>query len=702
MMSRLTTIFLFTFLSNLICSAQNPLVKQWDFSYGGYDSEFLYQLLPTPDGGFVAAGLSLSDASYEKSDDNWDQSTFPTYDTWLIKCDENGVKQWDVTLGGTDDDFFYTIINTADTGYLMLATTRSPQSGNISQGPIGTFDIWAVKLDQSGNVQWDKRYGGSSQTGGSSVVQLSDGGYLIGGYTDSPISGDVSEVGYGTFDFWILRIDAAGNKVWDKKYGGDDIETISKIFQTADGGFLLAGSSGSNASGLKSQDNYVNGMYDMWFVRIDSGGNLMWDKILGSLEDDTRIDMVQNPNGGFFIATINYAGVGGDKTEPSYGVDDFWVMKTDSIMNVIWDHDIGGWDNEDDFGNIFLTAEGNYMISGTTYSPPNAWKSATNDGPENTWIVLIDSGGNKIWDKTLLTGYTHSEAGFSVQLKDGCYLFANDGDSFTEGEKTDDSWSFDYWCIKFCDTTALPQNTGAPLFICSDATICQKFCISFYDSSTNNPLSWQWLFPGGDPASSTAQNPGPVCYNTPGVYDVTLITSNADGTDTLTLPGYITVYATPPFPTITQNGYVLTSSTATTYQWQFNSVDIPAATNQSYAAQQTGYYTVMISNAQGCISSTTVYLVITGIEDINNDTNFKVYPNPSTGIVTVFFSDPVDHQVTITVLNSLGKIVYEGHEQDFNSSVKREVDLSSMPDGAYTFILKSSRHYLSSRVIINR
>src|SRR5689334_15360938 len=207
-------------------AAQNPLLKQWDYSYGGFDGDFLYTIIPAPDGGFLAAGISQSNAMFDKSEDDWDPSPFPTYDCWLIKCDENGVKQWDRTLGGTDDDFFFNVIVTSDSGYLLLSSTRSPVSGNISQNPVGTFAMWLVKLNSSGQIEWDHRYGGSGGNGPGDAVQLADGGYLIGGYTDSPADGDVSEDGFGGYDYWVLRIDGAGNKIWDRRFGGDVDESI--------------------------------------------------------------------------------------------------------------------------------------------------------------------------------------------------------------------------------------------------------------------------------------------------------------------------------------------------------------------------------------------------------------------------------------------------------------------------------------------
>jgi PKD repeat protein len=703
-MTRFYTLLFLIGYSWISVAQTNSLVKQWDYSYGGYEGDFLGQLLPTPDGGFIAAGMSLSNAMFEKSDDNWDSAPFPSYDCWIIKCDSNGIKQWDRTLGGSSDDFFYRIINTADSGYLMLANSRSPASGDIAEVPHGIFDVWAVKLNSAGVTEWEKRYGGTSVNGGTSAVPLAGGGFMIGGYTDSPISGDVSEDSYGSYDFWVLRIDNVGNIIWDKRYGGNDIETISRIFRTEDGGFLLAGSSGSGISGLKTQDNYVNGQYDMWFVKIDSSGNFIWDKIIGSLDNDTRMDIVQTSDQHYFIASSTGAGIGGDKTEPSYGISgvtDFWVMRTDTALNILWDHGVGGSGHEDDFGNVFETDEGNYMLAGTSYSDTNMWKSQQNNGPENTWIVLIDTNGNKVWDKTVFTGYTHTEMGFGIQLSDGCYLFANDGDGMVADEKTDMSYSFDYWCIKFCDT-AMQQPNVSPSFAASATEICEKFCISFYDSSANAPTAWQWFFPGGTPAFSTLQDPGSICYNSPGIYDVTLVTTNANGNDTLTLPNYITVNATPPVPAIDQNGYLLASSIAFAYQWQLNNVDIPGATNQLYEIQQTGYYTVVTSNAQGCVSSATVYVVITGETQPASHRDLLLYPNPSYGIINLVLNNIYSDDVNLNIFNSMGRVIYNSSFKNAAASFNIQIDISSEPEGIYFIMAEVSGMTYCNYFLIDR
>ncbi|HYV91686.1 MAG TPA: T9SS type A sorting domain-containing protein [Chitinophagales bacterium] len=246
-----------------------------------------------------------------------------------------------------------------------------------------------------------------------------------------------------------------------------------------------------------------------------------------------------------------------------------------------------------------------------------------------------------------------------------------------------------------------PCPNQSVFFASSDTTICEKFCLDFFDQSINNPTSWLWLFPGASPATSTDQNPIQICYNLPGTYDVTLITSSATGSDTLTLTNYITVYATPAFPTITQNGYVLTSSFANAYQWQLNSADIPGATNQSYTVTQSGYYTVIISDENGCQNSFGTYVLIEGIDDSFSEENISVLPNPSNGDFEIQCS-PVSNlrQLKIDVVNTLGEKVFSSTEQIFSSTFLGGIHLTNVPDGIYFIRLKSESSSLQMKLLV--
>jgi len=241
------------------------------------------------------------------------------------------------------------------------------------------------------------------------------------------------------------------------------------------------------------------------------------------------------------------------------------------------------------------------------------------------------------------------------------------------------------------DTIEISDTLCAPLiaFAASNTGVCQKFCIDFFDSSLNNPTAWLWSFPGGTPSSSTDKNPMNICYNDSGTYDVTLITTSATGNDTLTLTDYIKVYATPPFPTITQNGYVLTSSPGAAYQWQLNSTDIPGATNQSYTVLQTGFYAVIVYDEHGCKNIASQYVQVVGINEINEGLNFSMLPNPNNGKFVIELSNFPDKYFSLSVMNALGQLIFSSEETNSSEKFMKDIDLGNTSSGIYFIEIKS-------------
>ncbi|HYV93744.1 MAG TPA: PKD domain-containing protein [Chitinophagales bacterium] len=251
--------------------------------------------------------------------------------------------------------------------------------------------------------------------------------------------------------------------------------------------------------------------------------------------------------------------------------------------------------------------------------------------------------------------------------------------------------------------TIIVNTIPSPNFAATDTSLCEKFCTNFFDQSNNIPTAWQWIFPGGDPASSSEQNPANICFNNPGVYNVTLITTNDLGNDTLTLINYIDVHSTPPFPEITQNGHVLTSSSAASYQWQLNTVDIPGATYQSYTVMQTGFYTVVISDSNGCKNSATQNVLISALEEVSNDAGIVISPNPSNGSFMVeWLNGQMADQLSIAVVNTIGKKVYYSDERITSENFKKSIDLNSVVEGLYFLEIKSGEEFYRKKVVITR
>jgi len=622
-MKKLLPFFLISIFK--ISNGQSPLVKQWDHRYGGPLNDFFQVLLQTDDGGFLLCGSSNSNTGGDKTDPN---NGPPDY--WVVKTDSLGLIQWDGDYGGLSNDWFTAAIKTLDGGYLLGGYSSSGVGGDKTQpswapGP----DYWVVKIDSSGMKQWDKAFGGTGDDELSCLLQTNDGGYLIGGTSKSGNNGDKTQAGWGSSDYWIIKTDASGNKLWDKTFGGSGADQLFSFYQTLDNGFILGGSSNSNISGIKTQPLW--GGYDFWLIKSDSAGNLQWDANIGGLADDYLKCVLQESGGGYVLGGISSSGTGGDKSSPNHDTTlntfDYWLVKTDAAANVQWERSYGAAGNEDECGNVVKLTDGGYLVTGTSYSQAGGDKSENNLGIEQIWTIKTDSSGNKQWDRTMLTVCIFDdEVGVGLQGTEGAFIFAGYTDADIGGDKSESSrGAYDYWIIKFLDTTWV--SNGAWL-ASSDTIFCGKQCIDFYDMSTNNPSSWQWFFPGGSPSSSVAQNPSGICYNSFGSFDVTLIACNGSACDTFFLPGFINELQNPPVPVVTISADTLYSTAAYAYQWYYNAAAIPGATGQYYVFQQSGNYFVITTDSNGCASASVA--VVTGMEELD-DQGIVIIPNPSDG-----------------------------------------------------------------------
>jgi len=238
-------------------------------------------------------------------------------------------------------------------------------------------------------------------------------------------------------------------------------------------------------------------------------------------------------------------------------------------------------------------------------------------------------------------------------------------------------------------------NMSAPAvsFSASDSSFCGKQCIDFTDLSTNNPTSWQWFFPGADSTSSNMQNPFGICYSSYGTFDVTLIACNAAGCDTMTVTALINEFQNPPVPVVTMNVDTLFSTPAYTYQWYFNSALIPGATDQYYVFQQMGTYFVIVTDSNGCASSSSSIMLTTGINVIDN-VSVSVYPNPSDGSIVL---SGAQLNSEIKIYDVAGRVVYA----DKVSSQEMYMQLK-VNDGIYFLQINDEKNIIRKKILISK
>ncbi|QHT68237.1 hypothetical protein GXP67_17105 [Rhodocytophaga rosea] len=176
--------------------------------------------------------------------------------------------------------------------------------------------------------EWDKRFGGSNEDRAKKIIPTADGGFLVGGHSYSSISGDKTAANKGAIDYWVVKISSDGTKQWDKSFGGDGFDDLTSLIQTSDGGFLLAGHSDSGVGGDKSQAS--KGDSDYWIVKTTSDGTKQWDKSFGGDGFDDLTSLIQTSDGGFLVGGHSYSGISGDKTAANKGADDYWIVKITS------------------------------------------------------------------------------------------------------------------------------------------------------------------------------------------------------------------------------------------------------------------------------------------------------------------------------------------------------------------------------------
>ncbi|MEO8088328.1 MAG: T9SS type A sorting domain-containing protein [Bacteroidota bacterium] len=650
----ITTLFLTTRFFVMNTSAQNPLVKMWDKTFGGMDDDEPAYFQQTTDGGFILGGYSYSDIGGDKSTAL--KNGPGVLDYWIIKIDSLGTKQWDKDFGGANGDQFTTLQQTTDGGYILGGWSASNISGDKTEASAGNYDYWIIKLDATGNILWDKDFGGASSDQLSVIKQTNDGGYILGGSSSSGISGNKSQAAQGALDYWIVKIDPHGNFQWDKTFGGTDSDKLNSIHQTSDGGYVLGGSSWSLIGGDKTEASW--GIDDYWVVKIDSTGNKQWDKDFGGIESDILYSLKQTPDSGYILGGRSGSPISGNKTEPLHGGYDFWLVKIDAAGNKLWEKDFGGIGNEDEFGNISLTDDGGYLVAGTSYSNISGDKTENNLGQEQTWFLKFDSQFNQQWDKTVFT-QCHDEIGMAIQTTGQCYAVVNtNGPSCsTGGYRTQSSWnnSRDFWIVKFCDSTYFPPAAAATAI----QHLCPGTCTSFINHSIN-AISWQWNFPGANPDTSSDENPMNICYAAPGNYDITLIAMNAHGSDTLSLANYIQVLPYPAAQGIVQIGDTLfANSGATSYQWYFNGTMVSSGTDYFYVAHSDGDYNLVATDANGCEVEAVIFSVLTSVQSANGNWQFaKINPNPVVDFLQIDGASlNKEKENVISIYNLLGEKV---------------------------------------------
>ena len=345
----------------------------WTRTYGGSNDDYAWSVEQTADGGYIVAG---STNSFGAGD----------FDCYLVKTNSQGDTLWTRTYGGSDDDRATSIQQTADGGYIVAGFT-------LSFG-AGSGDFYLVKTNSLGDTLWTRTYGGSSDDKGFSVQRTADGGYIVAGFTLS--------FGAGGYDFYLVKTNSQGDTLWTRTYGGSNQDEARSAQQIADGGYILAGFTWS----------FGVGGIDFYLVKTNSQGDTLWTRTYGGSDWDYAYSVQQTADGGYIVA-----GPTGSFGAGSY---DFYLVKTNPLGDTLWTRTYGGssWDWA---YSVQQTADGGYIVAGRTQSFGATWA--------DFYLVKTNSQGDTLWTRTY--GGSNSEEAYSVQqTADGGYIVAGWTSSF--------------------------------------------------------------------------------------------------------------------------------------------------------------------------------------------------------------------------------------------------------------------------------
>lgn len=417
----LLILFLFAALNSF---SQAPEIS-WQKTIGGNLNDLPKKIIQTSDNGFIIAGSSNSEISGYKT-----ENCYGYIDFWIVKLDSNGTFEWEKTIGGSLYDELISIIETNEGDFILAGSSSSNISNDKSEDSRGEIDYWIVKINASGLIIWDKTYGGTGVDKISTIQKTSDNGFIVGGYSNSNISGDKTENSKGSFDYWVIKINDNGQMMWQKTIGGSNNDELKSIIQLIDGSYILAGLSFSNISGDRTISN--SNFQDAWLVKLSNFGTIIWQENY-NVEDFSKL--ISTSDGNFILSGSNYLLSNALRTEQSYQFKSL-IFKINPNGDVIWNHSEQYNGGDCIATDVIEASDGYYYTSNST------------ELTDNAVISKLDFDGNLIWFKNFSTQsneYIYSLSNTTDQAI--ICLIKSNANNF--GDKTEDSFGLsDYWVVK--------------------------------------------------------------------------------------------------------------------------------------------------------------------------------------------------------------------------------------------------------------
>ena len=405
--------------------------------FGGSGEESVRDVLVLPKDGLLLAG-SVAGSS---TNGNRTAASYGGRDFWLMRLNAQGQPIWDAAYGGDDTDELRRVLPVRSGGFLLVGSSLSPTGGTRTAATLGGADAWVTFVDDQGKPLWDRAFGGESVDQFTHGIESAKGGFLLVGASASEPGAGKSAPLYGESDGWVVRLDAQGNRLWDRSFGGTFTDELHVILAAPDGGYYVAGLSDSRPqTGNKTSPAY--GFRDVWVLHLSEAGEVLWEKSLGGSNDDWATDLVQTPDGGLLVVGNSLSFVSGTKTSPNYSASgsrsaDGWLNRLDPSGFLLWDRSYGG--AGPDVFQRALAVPGGFVFAGHSASPPGGTKTSPSFGTDpftpDGWFVRVDGQGGPIWDFSWGASATDELEALAL-LSDGSYFLAGRGREGTNGNRT--------------------------------------------------------------------------------------------------------------------------------------------------------------------------------------------------------------------------------------------------------------------------
>ncbi len=567
-------------------------------------------------------------------------------DIYLVKLSSSGLIQWTKTIGGTEVDIARSIIQSTDGGYVIAG-----DSYNIG---TATADFQILKTDAAGTIQWIRTINRAAYDYATSIVQTSDGGYAIGGMsaTGGVFSGDMFNV----------KLNSSGTHQWSKTYGGSHDEVTYCIIKTTDGGLAFAGYSNSF------------GPYNLFnFIKTDSLGNIQWNRLIGETGTGSHIySIMQTSDGGYVLA--------GEITLTGSGNYEMYVVKLNNTGTIQWTRYIGGSGNDNAF-SLAQTTDGNFVLGGYTNS--------FGAGNYDMYFAKLNGSGALLWSKT--AGGTGEDQTLSIiKTSDGGFLAAGYTESFGSGGK-------DMFIVKFDSAGNTCGNTTSPISTTgtSGTATSPTFTVTAQNPTVTTPDPV--IGSGGilnsicstlPPAQPTLVSPPNNSFNQ--LSSVRFIWNKSIGASTYRLQ----VAQDSLFTNLVLNDSTLTDSTI---------VVTNLTTNKYY------WWRVNAKNAIGTSPYSAIWKFGTFFVGLNQLSNiipddFKLYnnyPNPFNPVTKIRFNIPNAGKVIFSIYDMLGNEIFTINENNLIPGIyEYQFDGSNYPSGIYFYRLISGNFSETKKMVL--